>query len=379
MHYFSLGQRALRLATVWLLISLCAPRCDAQGYVLPRIRKVNRELGGQIHDFTGNHLRAKRIESKILGTRRDLYVYTPPGYCNSRSYPFILWLHGAFGDEHAFFESAQIQYLDQQIRKGCLPAMIVACPDGTHSGKNKLLGKHSFYINGLEGRFADHLMCEVLPFVTQRFAVSHCREQRAVIGTSAGGLGAMTLALKNHEYFGAVATLSGALNLRYGNCQGDYQANFSPITYRWNEAWDPNEVVGKLGPLQIKAKMFISPVFGDDNCTVKRVIENNPADVLCRSDLAPGELKMLVAYGGEDHLNFDAQAKSFLWLASQRGIEACVKTDPKGGHDFDFFNPMQRKIYQWIGSVFTTVKANHEVPGEPLLLSSKQREAKSVR
>ena len=37
------------------------------------------------------------------------------------------------------------------------------------------------------------------------------------MGISAGGYGAMSMAIGHPDYFGAVATMGGALNLRYYN------------------------------------------------------------------------------------------------------------------------------------------------------------------
>ncbi len=66
------------------------------------------------------------------------------------------------------------------------------------------------------------------------------------MGVSAGGYGAMSMAIEHQEYFGAVATLAGALNLRYFNVDEVYFEDFDPATYRWKTRYDPNEVVGIL-------------------------------------------------------------------------------------------------------------------------------------
>jgi enterochelin esterase-like enzyme len=38
-------------------------------------------------------------ESKSVGTRRKMTVYTPPGYSKDNKYPVLYLLHGAGGDE----------------------------------------------------------------------------------------------------------------------------------------------------------------------------------------------------------------------------------------------------------------------------------------
>ena len=38
-------------------------------------------------------------DSKTVGTKRSMQVYTPPGYSSDRSYPVLYLLHGIGGDE----------------------------------------------------------------------------------------------------------------------------------------------------------------------------------------------------------------------------------------------------------------------------------------
>ena len=75
----------------------------------------------------------------------------------------------------------------------------------------------------------------------------------------------MSMAIEHQEYFGAVATLAGALNLRYYNADERYFENFDPATYRWKTRYEPNEVIGKYyhGLLRLRAKRFMGPAFGE--------------------------------------------------------------------------------------------------------------------
>lgn len=335
-------------------LALCvfsSRECSGQIDQFANVYRLNRKLHGHVDDYTRNHGRFGRVPSAILSRRQDLYVYTPPGYNCTKKYPLVIWLHGAFGDEHAFFNSAQIEYLDQQIRCGNLPPFIVACPDGTLTGRNFVLTKHSFYVNGMQGDYLDNLQQEIVPFLTRMYSIDPCPKKHAIVGVSAGAMGAMKYALSCPETIGSVAVLSGALNLRYYNCQGDASRDFEPDSYRWRETFDGDETIGKIGPISIKAKTFIQPVFGNDAQTMSRIIENNPADLLFQSQAA-GRVKMLVTYGEQDQFNFDAHAESFVYFAQQLGFEVDVMTDPNGKHSSDFFQPMQRRVYHWLGERF---------------------------
>src|SRR5262249_13575854 len=60
---------------------------------------LNRGLHGKVIDHTANQGVDRRIWSRSLYQRRDLYVYLPPNYDPNIRYPFMLWLHGFAEDE----------------------------------------------------------------------------------------------------------------------------------------------------------------------------------------------------------------------------------------------------------------------------------------
>lgn len=337
------------LAVICALLGVCST-ASGQIQSLVSVEKTNAEIAGRVIDFTQNHGEDRRIYSKILDQKRDLYVYLPPGYTPEREYPLVMWFHGAFGDEHAFLDTAQIPYIDGLIRRGCCQPMIIACPDGTYSGKNWVWTDHSLYINGCGGRIADHVMCEVVPFLHCKYSICACRCGHALVGVSGGGLGAVTMAIRRRDYWGHVATLAGAVNMRYFNCHEDYFEDFHPATYRWNPEYDPRQIVGKFanGLIRLRSKSFVEPVWGCLDSPMQGIRRDNPADVLCRSDLKPGQLSIRLAYGGKDELNMDAQGASFAWLARCRGIHVTVDRYPEEGHSFDFFYPAQQATYRWL-------------------------------
>ena len=143
-----------------------------------------------------------------------------------------------------------------------------------------------------------------------------------MLGTSAGGYGAMSLAIRHRETIGAVATLAAPLNLRYANVDGDYFEDFDPATYRWMTRYDPDEVIGVYlsRPPEGPGASVHQPRLRRGRCGLDEIIRTNPADLLFSTDLRPGELAMYVHYPGRGEWNFDAQDQSFAWLAAQRGI-----------------------------------------------------------
>ena len=80
----------------------------------------------------------------------------------------------------------------------------------------------------------------------QTYSIRPERQAHALLGVSAGGFGAMAIALKHRDVFGAVATLAGPLNMRYDNCAGRYGDDFDPATYRERTDYDPDMIIARF-------------------------------------------------------------------------------------------------------------------------------------
>ena len=250
-----------------------------------------------------------------------------------------------------FVGSKLLTVVDELILRGEFPPAIVACPDGTYGGWNRYNAKHSLYVNGCGGRFEDHILQEIIPFLLANYSIRPEREAHAIIGASAGGYGAMSLAIDHRDFFGAVATLAGPLNLRYSNCDGNYFENFNPASYRWKTRYDSNEVIGisYFGLLRLRARRFMSPVFGEGEAAAARITRTNPADKLFSTDLQPGQLAIYVNYPGRDNFNFDAQDESFQWLAAGKGIDVTLVRDPGATHSPRYLRANLRPAFIWLG------------------------------
>lgn len=338
-------------AFVFLIFVSDASPARAQLFSLVNLDHLNGKLCGRVIDHTRNHGADRRQHSSVLGGPRDLYVYLPPGYNPSTAYPLVIFLHGSDIDEHDFIDPGDLKAIDRMIVQGQIPPMIIAAPDGTYEGINHINATHSFWVNGRGGRFEDHVVAEVLPFLMRTYSIRPERQAHALIGISAGGYGAMAIGLKHRELFGTVASLAGPLNMRYDTCDRGYHGNFNPSTYRERADYDPELVIARFyfGILRRKVKKYLEPVYGDGPDVVARIARDNPADLLESTNLQPGEMALYVNYPGLDNYNFDAQAQSFAWLAAQRGVAVDLSVVPWGRHNLRYFDKAEMPAYFWIG------------------------------
>jgi enterochelin esterase-like enzyme len=144
----------------------------------------------------------KTFFSKALNADVGYLVYLPPDYETSpgRRYPVIYNLHGAGGNELHSLEEAQ--FLDEGIRTGKLPPMIMAMPNG---------GIATMYQDSYDGKWpAETLIIrEFIPFIDKSYRTVARREGRAIEGFSMGGRGATRLAMKYPEMFCSLFDQSG--------------------------------------------------------------------------------------------------------------------------------------------------------------------------
>lgn len=141
---------------------------------------------------------------------RRVPVYLPPSYDESpaRRFPVVFVLTGFMGRGRMLLNDspwtpALDDRMDALVAGGC-EEMILVMPDCcTRFGGSQYLNSTA------TGRYQDHLVRELVPWVDARFRTLAAREHRGVVGKSSGGFGALTLGLRHADTFGAVASHSG--------------------------------------------------------------------------------------------------------------------------------------------------------------------------
>jgi enterochelin esterase-like enzyme len=153
-------------------------------------------------------------DSKTVGTKRRMNVYTPPNYSPEKKYPVLYLLHGIGGTEAewARFASPDV-LLDNLIADGKAVPMIIVMPNGRAQKDDRPVGdvfKHApaFAV------FERDLLDDVIPAIESRYSVRANRENRALAGLSMGGGQALNFGLGNPDKFGWVGGFSSAPNTR---------------------------------------------------------------------------------------------------------------------------------------------------------------------
>lgn len=147
------------------------------------------------------------LHSEAMKTDVGFNIYLPPDYAADpkRRYPVVYFLHGRGGDENAGMDN-----FASHLKSNPPPQMIVVFPNG---------GKNSKYLDAAPGSSMHGVMMietmivrELAPYIERVYRADARREARFVEGFSMGGMGALRLAFKHPDVFGAVYAIAPALD-----------------------------------------------------------------------------------------------------------------------------------------------------------------------
>ncbi len=173
-----------------------------------------------VNDVPHGTLAKVWYDSPTLKLNRRMYVYTPPGYEDSKEkYPVLYLLHGGGGDEDAWTSLGRANYiLDNLIAAGKARPMIVVMTNGNPGQKAALTEKSSKETlnNGPavgmgSGMFEVSLVKDVIPYVEKHYRTLTDPKNRAVTGLSMGGLQTQRIALANPTLFAYFGVMSVGL------------------------------------------------------------------------------------------------------------------------------------------------------------------------
>jgi len=171
---------------------------------------------GTVAQFTFN---ASRI---FTGTTRDYWVYAPAQYDGSHPACVMVFQDGAgFASEIGAWRVPVV--FDNLIAQGAMPVTIAVMIDpgvlpAAHPETQQNRYNRSFEYDGLGSRYAHFLIEEILPEVAKRYKLSEDPNDRAIAGSSSGGIAAFTAAWERPDAFRRVLSFIGSFtNLRGGD------------------------------------------------------------------------------------------------------------------------------------------------------------------
>ena len=153
-------------------------------------------------------------DSKTVGTKRKMQVYTPPGYSKDKKYPVLYLLHGIGGDETEWQRLCSPNIiLDNLLADQKVVPLIVVMPNG-RAQKNDRAEGDVFRSAPAFANFERDLLDDVIPTIESRYSVQADREHRALAGLSMGGGQSLNFGLAHLDTFAWIGGFSSAPNTK---------------------------------------------------------------------------------------------------------------------------------------------------------------------
>lgn len=176
-----------------------------------------------------------KLHSDVMNRDIAVVVISPtPDKANRNArFPVVYLLHGAYGNERSWLDikPALPQIADE---KGMIFVSMAAL--------------NSWYFDSpvlKDFQYETFYTKTLVPFVDAHYRTAASREGRAITGLSMGGHGALFLAMRHTDLFGACGSMSGGVDIR-------------PFPQNWNipdvlgemaankQSWDEHTVMGQL-------------------------------------------------------------------------------------------------------------------------------------
>jgi S-formylglutathione hydrolase FrmB len=174
------------------------------------------------------------VFSKSMNKNTKACVVTPENYNKTTSYPVLYLLHGYSGNY-----STWVKDFSQIIEFADLYNMIIVSVDGEYS---------SWYFDSPVDstmKYETYITKELIPYIDLNFNTLQSKKGRAITGLSMGGHGALYLAIRNQDIFGAAGSMSGGVDFRPFSQNWDLALRLGDMDI-YPENWEKNTVIYQL-------------------------------------------------------------------------------------------------------------------------------------
>lgn len=160
-------------------------------------------------------------------------VITPDDYATAKALPVVYLLHGYSGNYANWIKQAK-----GVENAADLYQLIIVCPDGNNSwywdSPIDPNFKYETYVSG-----------ELVSWIDSHYKTIKDRKGRGITGLSMGGHGALYLAFKHQDVFGAAGSMSGGVDIRPFPNNWEMAARLGSYAEH-PENWEKNTVINML-------------------------------------------------------------------------------------------------------------------------------------
>ncbi|MCK8491365.1 MULTISPECIES: alpha/beta hydrolase [Spirosoma] len=204
-------------------------------------------------------------------------VMTPNTYASDKELPVVYLLHGYSGNYSDWAKKAPAMQNAADLHH-----VIIVCPDGNFG---------SWYLDSPADpsfKYETYVADELVKWVDSHYKTIRNRSGRAITGLSMGGHGALYLAFRHQDVFGAAGSMSGGVDIRPFPNNWDMAKRLGTYA-QFPERWEQNTVINLLHLLTPNALALIIDCGTEDfffrvnnNLHDKLLERNIPHDYIAR-------------------------------------------------------------------------------------------------
>lgn len=193
-----------------------------------------------------------QVFSSSMQKNLKVVVITPDNYAAAQKLPVVYLLHGYSGNHLDWINKAKGFEKAADLHK-----LIIVCPDG---------GFSSWYWDSPvdpASQYETYISKELVIAIDTKYKTIPDRKGRAITGLSMGGHGALYLAFKHQDVFGAAGSMSGGVDIRPFPNNWDMAKRLGSYA-EFPERWEKNTVINLLNLLTPNSLAIIIDCGSDD-------------------------------------------------------------------------------------------------------------------
>ena len=175
-----------------------------------------------------------RAFSTSMNKEIPVVVITPDSYNNQKQLPVVYLLHGYSGNYSNWSKTSDdAKMMADQYN------FIIVCPDGDFG---------SWYFDSpmdSTSRYETFVAKELVEWTDKNYKTIAKRESRAITGLSMGGHGALYLAFRHQDVYGACGSMSGGVDIRPFPLQWEIKKHLGEQS-KHPENWNKHTVIEML-------------------------------------------------------------------------------------------------------------------------------------
>lgn len=305
---------SLMMIVIVALLSGCGDDEGTGGVKLPFTRLV----------------RDQNVQSALLSRSIKYTVLLPEGYDQStESYPVVYLLHGYGDNETAWYTNGGLQYYVDMYSTVTVP-MIYVMPEGYNT----------YYIDRYNGNYPymEMFVDELVPEIDRKFRTKADKSQRAVMGYSMGGYGALILPALNPDVF----SISIPLSMSFRTDEQYLAETQGSFDVQWAPNFGPNKGVSGAARLTNYFK------------------EHSPFHFFNEQSMdLSSQVKYLIDCG-DDEESLIFTSNNLHGLMRDKGIDHEYRVR-SGGHSFDYWKQSYKEALTFISNAVQNIQH----PSEP--------------